>query len=113
MNELGFFPDCPQRCLFRNEDVEAHLVGVSGGSQDVLACFSCRATLLVTFGHACVRLGDCALELSTGQQCELPPHCPLRVRAAATADVLLLLRRNQPSGAVSTLLPDKMRFQSS
>lgn len=111
MNELDFFPDCPQRCLFRNEDVEAHLVGVSGDTQDVSACFSCRATLLVTFGHACVRLGGCALELSAGQQCELPPRCPLRLRATA-ADVLLLLRRNQADGEISALFPDKTLFQS-
>lgn len=114
MNELGFFPGCPQRCLFRNEDVEAHLVGVTNETRDFRACFSCQATLLVTFGSASVRMGGCALELHVGQQCELPAHCPLHLRASA-ADVLLLLRRNQLGGevtAATALFPDKTLFQS-
>ncbi len=97
MSQSCFFPGCPQRCLFRNDDVEAHLVGVTPDGGGVEACFSCRATLLVTFGRTCLRLGGKLLELATGQQCEVPPRCPVRLLAGQEADVMLLLKRGHES----------------
>lgn len=94
MQEPAFFPGCPQRCLFRNEDVEAHLIGLGQGRKEVSGCFSCPATLLVTFGSASVWWRDQVWHLGCGQQCELPARCPLRLQAAE-ADVLLLVRRHQ------------------
>ena len=93
MCENGFMSGCAQRCLFRNEDVEAHLLEVPTGVEGMEVCFSCRATLLVTFGRACLRLRGQVLELVTGQQCEVPAQCPIFLLGGEVADVMLLLKR--------------------
>jgi mannose-6-phosphate isomerase-like protein (cupin superfamily) len=94
MNENGFVPGWAQRCLFRNEDVEAHLLAVPMDQAKTEMCFSCRATLLVTFGRACLWLGGQLMELATGQQCEIPAKCPILMLGGEVADVMLLLKRS-------------------
>lgn len=95
MCENGFVPGCAQRCLFRNEDVEAHLLEVPTGGVGMEVCFSCRATLLVTFGRACLHWGGQLIELVTGQQCEVPAKCPILLLGREVTDVMLLLRRGE------------------
>jgi hypothetical protein len=94
MSEFRFVPGCAQRCLFRNEDVEAHLLELPRGKEGAEVCFSCGATLLVTFGRACLLLGGKPTELATGQQYEVPAACPFRLLGLGVADVMLLLKRS-------------------
>lgn len=80
------------RCLFWNDCVQAHLVGLKPECRSFEACFPARTTVIVTFGEAQVRLPGGERELRAGDQVEVPSSSPLRLFTTTEADVMLLLK---------------------
>ncbi|HEY1081695.1 MAG TPA: hypothetical protein VGE29_05505 [Prosthecobacter sp.] len=86
------FGDHAHRCLFWNDCVQAHLVGLKNGCRCFEACFPQDATVIVTFGEACARIAGQDRELRAGDQVEVPHASPLRLFTTSEADVMLLLK---------------------
>ncbi len=68
-------------------------------------CFSCGATLLVTFGRACLLLGGKPTKLATGQQDEVPKKAPLD-----KSHSLLRIRLNSMNAVSSSLAGPSSRW---
>lgn len=80
----------PQRCLFQNDCVQAHLLGLDRRCPCFEACDAAETTVVVTFGSADAFLDGRAVPLRTGDRLRVPPACPLRLVARSEADLLLL-----------------------
>ncbi len=86
------FGNHENRCLFRNDCVQAHLLGLKTGCRSFEACFPQDATVIITFGEASARFGGCQHQLRAGDQVEVPHASPLRLMTSSEADVMLLLK---------------------
>lgn len=89
------------RCLFQNECLQAHLLGLKAGCPCVDGRFPAGATLIVTYGEACARVQGRLSQLHAGDRLELPPSGSFHLATETEADVMLLV----PSapGAASAL----------
>lgn len=79
-----------QRCLFQNDCVQAHLLGLDRRCPCFEACAANETTVIITFGTADAFLDGRAVPLRTGEHLRVPAACPLRLVTAQEADVLLL-----------------------
>jgi hypothetical protein len=79
-----------QRCLFLNDCVQAHLLGLDRRCPCFEACDSDQTTVIITFGSADAFLDGQAVKLRTGDQVNVPAACPMRLVTQTEADVLLL-----------------------
>ena len=79
-----------QRCLFRNDCVQAHLLGLDHRCPCFEACESQETTVIITFGSADAFLDGRAVPLRTGEHLRVPAACPLRLITNQEADVLVL-----------------------
>ncbi|MCW0220937.1 MAG: hypothetical protein OJI67_21595 [Prosthecobacter sp.] len=86
------FGNHAHRCLFWNDCVQAHLLGLKTGCLSFEACFPEDATVILTYGEACARVDGCERELRAGDQLEVPHASPLRLFTTSEADVMLLLK---------------------
>lgn len=86
------FGDHAHRCLFRNDCVQAHLVGLKSECHCFEACFPQDATVIVTFGEASARISGLDHELRAGDQVEVPHASTLRLFTSSEADIMLLLK---------------------
>ncbi|SKA76599.1 hypothetical protein SAMN02745166_00207 [Prosthecobacter debontii] len=86
------FGEHAHRCLFRNDCVQAHLLGLKPDCRCFEACFPASTTVIVTFGEASVRIPGCERELRAGDQLDVPQCSPLRLFTSSEADVMLLLK---------------------
>jgi len=86
------FGDHAHRCLFRNDCVQAHLVGLKTECPCFEACFPQDATVIITFGEASVRVAGHERQLNAGDQLEVPHASPMRLFSTSEADVMLLLK---------------------
>ncbi len=80
----------PQRCLFQNDCVQAHLLGLDRRCPCFEACAVEETTLVVTYGAAAAFLDGAEFMLRCGERLRVPAACPLRLVARSEADVLLL-----------------------
>lgn len=80
------------RCLFWNDCVEAHLLGLKPECRCFEACFKQDATLVLTYGEACAKVAGEEHPLRAGEQIQVPQGCPMRISTSGEADVMLLLR---------------------
>ncbi len=92
MNRKIEFGDHEHRCLFRNECVQAHLLGLKSRCRCFEACFSEDATVIITYGEASLRFAGGEHALRAGDQVEVPHASPMRLFASHEADVMLLLK---------------------
>ncbi len=86
------FGNHAHRCLFWNDCVQAHLLGLKPGCRSFEACFPQDATVIVTYGEACARIDGQDRELRAGDQIEVPHASSLRLFSSSEADVMLLLK---------------------
>ncbi|MBB5035869.1 cupin domain-containing protein [Prosthecobacter dejongeii] len=86
------FGDHAHRCLFQNDCVQAHLLGLKAGCLCFEACFPEDATVILTFGEASARIAGSMHQLRAGDQVEVPHASPLRLLTSSEADVMLLLK---------------------
>ena len=86
------FGNHAHRCLFWNDCVQAHLLGLKTGCLSFEACFPQDATVIITFGEASARIDGCDHALRAGDQVEVPHASPLRLITSSEADVMLLLK---------------------
>lgn len=86
------FGNHEHRCLFRNDCVQAHLLGLKTGCRCFEACFLQDATVIVTYGEASARMDGCDHPMRAGDQLEVPHASPLRLFTSSEADVMLLLK---------------------
>lgn len=86
------FGDHAHRCLFQNDCVQAHLLGLKPGCLCFDACFPQDATVIITFGEASVRIAGSTHQLRAGDQVEVPHASPLRLLTNSEADIMLLLK---------------------
>ncbi len=86
------FGNHAHRCLFSNDCVQAHLVGLNQHCQCFEACFPQEATVIVTFGEVEARIGERQWAIRAGDQIEIPHASPLRLNTSSEADVMLLLK---------------------
>lgn len=82
--------EASQRCLFHNDCVQAHLLGLDRRCPCFEACASDETTVVITFGEAAAYLDGTEVRLCCGERLRVPAACPLRLVAAEAADVLLL-----------------------
>ncbi|MBN8420339.1 MAG: hypothetical protein J0L73_15580 [Verrucomicrobia bacterium] len=82
--------DAAQRCLFYNDCVQAHLLGLDPRCPCFEACAADETTIVITFGEAAAYLDGMPVHLRCGERLRVPAACPLRLVAADQADVLLL-----------------------
>jgi hypothetical protein len=80
----------PQRCLFRNDCVQAHLLGLHRHCPCFEACAHDETTIIVTYGSAAAFLDGAEVALRCGEPLRVPAACPLRLVTDQEADVLLL-----------------------
>lgn len=80
------------RCLFRNDCIQAHLLGLTANGTSFESCLSQSATIIVTYGEACARIADQETQLRVGDQVEVPCACSLRLFTYTEADVMLLIK---------------------
>lgn len=86
------FGNHEHRCLFWNDCVQAHLLGLRSDCRCFEACFKQKATVLITFGEARVHMGGQERPLKEGDQLEVPHSMPLRLVTSSEADVMLVLK---------------------
>ncbi|MEZ5387758.1 MAG: hypothetical protein R3F13_19800 [Prosthecobacter sp.] len=79
-----------QRCLFRNDCVQAHLLGLDRRCPCFEECVQDETTVVVTYGSAAAFLDGAEVVLRCGERLRVPAACPLRLVARSEADVLLL-----------------------
>lgn len=82
--------EATQRCLFYNDCVQAHLLGLDRRCPCFEACAANETTVVITFGEAAAYLDGAEVLLRCGERLRVPAACPLRLVAAEAADVLLL-----------------------
>jgi hypothetical protein len=82
--------EAAQRCLFYNDCVQAHLLGLDRRCPCFEACAADETTVIITFGEAAAYLDGAEVLLRCGERLRVPASCPLRLVAAEAADVLLL-----------------------
>lgn len=82
--------EAAQRCLFYNDCVQAHLLGLDRRCPCFEACAADETTVVITFGEAAAYLDGAEVRLRCGERLRVPAACPLRLVAAEAADVLLL-----------------------
>lgn len=82
--------EAAQRCLFYNDCVQAHLLGLDQRCPCFEACAADETTVVITFGEAAAYLDGTQVHLRCGERLRVPASCPLRLVAADAADVLLL-----------------------
>ncbi len=82
--------EAAQRCLFQNDCVQAHLLGLDHRCPCFEACAADETTVVITFGEAAAYLDGAEVQLRCGERLRVPAACPLRLVAAVQADVLLL-----------------------
>ncbi|MFC5453488.1 hypothetical protein [Prosthecobacter fluviatilis] len=82
--------DADQRCLFYNDCVQAHLLGLDRRCPCFEACAKDETTVVITFGEAAAYLDGAQVRLRRGERLRVPASCPLRLVASEAADVLLL-----------------------
>ncbi|MFZ2279678.1 MAG: hypothetical protein WAW39_17910 [Prosthecobacter sp.] len=82
--------EAAQRCLFYNDCVQAHLLGLDRRCPCYEACAADETTVVITFGEAAAYLDGAEVRLRCGERLRVPAACPLRLVAAEAADVLLL-----------------------
>lgn len=88
---VGFVEPRSHRCLFQNECLQAHLLGLKAGCPCLDGRFPAGATLIVTFGEASARVQGRRSRLHAGDRLELPPACPFHLDTESEADIMLLL----------------------
>lgn len=86
------FGDHAHRCLFWNDCVQAHLLGLKPDCRCFEACFPQDSTVIVTFGEVRAQIGGRHQDLRAGDQLEIPHASPLRLFTSSEADVMLLLK---------------------
>ncbi|TDU81112.1 hypothetical protein EI77_00414 [Prosthecobacter fusiformis] len=86
------FGNHAHRCLFWNDCVQAHLLGLKTGCRCFEAIFPQDATVIITFGEASARIDGRERELRAGDQVEVPQASGLRLFTSSEADVMLLLK---------------------
>ena len=86
------FGNHAHRCLFWNDCVQAHLLGLKTGCTSFEACFPEDATVIITFGEASARIAGCDHALRAGDQVQVPHASPFRLITRSEADVMLLLK---------------------
>lgn len=86
------FGNHAHRCLFWNDCVQAHLLGLKTGCTSFEACFPEDATVIITFGEASLRMDGRERMLKAGDQMDVPHARPLRLFTRSEADVMLLLK---------------------
>ena len=79
------------RCLFQNECLQAHLLGLKADCPCLDGRFPAGATLIVTYGEACARVQGRLSQLQAGDRLELPPASAFQVVTESEADVMLLV----------------------
>lgn len=79
-----------QRCLFHNDCVQAHLLGLNRQCPCFESCVPSATTVIVTYGVARAFLDGAETPLFSGRPLHVPPACPLRLITRGEADVLLL-----------------------
>lgn len=82
--------EASQRCLFHNDCVQAHLLGLDRRCPCFEACAADETTVVITYGEAAAYLDGAEVHLRCGERLRVPAACPLRIVAAKAADVLLL-----------------------
>ena len=82
--------EAAQRCLFYNDCVQAHLLGLDRRCPCFESCAANETTVVITFGEAAAYLDGTEVLLRCGERLRVPASCPLRLVAAEAADVLLL-----------------------
>ncbi len=82
--------EASQRCLFYNDCVQAHLLGLNRRCPCFEACAADETTVVITFGEAAAYLDGAEVRLRCGERLRVPASCPLRLVAEEQADVLLL-----------------------
>lgn len=82
--------EASQRCLFHNDCVQAHLLGLDRRCPCFEACAANETTVVITFGEAAAYLDGAEVRLRCGERLRVPAACPLRIVTAEIADVLLL-----------------------
>lgn len=82
--------EAAQRCLFYNDCVQAHLLGLDHRCPCFEACAANETTVVITFGEATAYLDGAEVRLRCGERLRVPAACPLRLVTAGQADVLLL-----------------------
>jgi hypothetical protein len=91
MNSIDF--GCrAHRCLFKNECVQAHLVGLKNTCRFYEGRFEEKALVVVTFGEVAVSNSGTDCHLEAGQTMEVPAASVFRITTTTEADVMLLLR---------------------
>ena len=91
MNAIDF--GChAHRCLFKNECVQAHLVGLKNACRFYEGRFEENALVVVTFGEVAVSNAGNDRDLGAGQTMEVPASSVFRITTSTEADVMLLLR---------------------
>lgn len=103
MNRLHPFDDHSHRCLFQNECVQAHLLGLKARCPCFEACFPHKTTVIVTYGQARAQIAGRDTEMRAGDQVEVPQACVLRLMSDDEADVMLLLKPGMATRATPAL----------
>ncbi len=81
-----------RRCLFRNECLQAHLLGLDSRCPCLEFCRAESTTLILTFGSAQVFMDDQEEQILTeGLAFPVPANRRLRLVAPSAADVMLLI----------------------
>lgn len=82
------------RCLFCNDCVQAHLVGLDSANPEYGDCLAEPVTLIVTFGSVRVETPSASTIITEGTSCPVPQGVPFHARTEETADLMIIV---QPS----------------
>lgn len=85
------------RCIFRNECLQAHLLGLRLADGPVAGRFAGALTLVVAYGEADARVEGSFCRLREGQRLSIEPGCDFELRTEAEADLLVIFEQEAPS----------------
>jgi hypothetical protein len=79
----------PHRCLFCNDCVQAHLLGLDARQPDFSDCRAEPITLIITYGRVHMKTQQGRRTLSEGQSCKLEPGQDSHLNSTS-ADVMII-----------------------
>ncbi len=79
------------RCLFRNECLQAHLVGLKPADGPVTGRLAGAVTLVVAYGEAEACVAGRICRLREGERLSVEPECAFELRTEGETDLLVIL----------------------
>lgn len=79
------------RCLFRNECLQAHLVGLKPADGLVTGRLAGAVTLMVAYGEAEACVAGRIRRLREGERLSVEPECAFELRTEGETDLLVIL----------------------